>query len=269
MKKSCILAGGFGTRLKPFTKRLNKGLAPIYTKDGAIPQIIFPLNTLINSGSSEIMIITSREHCGQLVELLGDGSEYNCNLTYRIQEMNRPVVGIAQALGLVQDFVCNEDAFGVILGDNYYEESFKDTFDAFEVASFKNHYSCLSDTKKRYPAVAHVFLKEVNDAFRFGVATLNCNKVVKIVEKPQEPESPYAVTGLYLYTPHVFEILPTLVPSKRKELEITDINNFYVNNGGMTASTLTSFWHDMGTPEAARETENFIWKDINTKGEIN
>jgi glucose-1-phosphate thymidylyltransferase len=260
MKKSCILAGGYGTRLKPFTKRLNKGMAPLYTKEGAIPQILFPLNTLVNSGSSEIMIITSREHCGQLVELLGDGSEYNCNLTYRIQEMNRPVVGIAQALGLVHDFVCNEDAFGVILGDNYYDDTFKDTFNNFEVSTFKEHFSVSSHPSHRYPTRAHIFLKSVSDPHRFGVATLNNdNKVTKIIEKPKEPESSYAVTGLYLYTPHVFELLPSLVPSARKELEITDINNFYVNNNGMTATILDSFWHDMGTPEAARETENFIW----------
>ena len=133
--RGIILAGGFGTRLRDFTKRLNKGMAPIYTKTGATPQIFYPLRTLINSGITEIMIITSRDHCGQMVELLGDGSEYGCSLTYRIQEMNRPVVGIAQALGLAKNFVENQNAFAVVLGDNFYEESFAEAFAAFEKES--------------------------------------------------------------------------------------------------------------------------------------
>jgi len=249
MKKACILAGGFGKRMRPFSKRFNKGMAPIYTKDGAIPQILFPLNTLINSGIDDIMIITSREHCGQLVELLGDGSEYNCNLSYKIQEMDRPVVGIAQALGLVKDFVCNEKSFSVILGDNFYEESFKTIFNKFDEESYINK------------EISHIFLKEVHDPERFGVATIDKNNnVMEIIEKPTSPKSNYAVTGLYLYTPHVFNILPNLIPSARKELEITDINSYYVHTKSMQATILNSFWHDMGTPEAARETENFIWK---------
>lgn len=253
--KGVILAGGFGTRLKPFTKRLNKGMAPIYTKDGAIPQILFPLNTLINAGIDDIMIITSREHCGQIVELLGDGDEYKCKLTYRIQEMNRPVVGIAQALGLSEDFASSSASFAVILGDNFYEDNLKEDFDKFNEVANNNRFS--SNPQDFY---AQVFLKEVHDPERFGVATLDENKrVIKIVEKPKEPETKYAVTGLYLYTPWVFNMLPILKPSKRNELEITDINQGYVDAGCMKSSILTGWWHDMGTPEAARETENYIW----------
>jgi glucose-1-phosphate thymidylyltransferase len=128
--KGVILAGGFGTRLRPFTLQLNKGMAPLYTPNGAIPQLLFPLKTLTNSGIEDILIVTSREHCGQIVELLGDGTEYNCSLTYRIQEMNRPITGIAQALGLARGFSEN-DPFAVILGDNYYEDDFEDTFKQF------------------------------------------------------------------------------------------------------------------------------------------
>lgn len=252
--KGVILAGGFGTRLRPFTKRLNKGMAPIYTKDGAIPQILFPLNTLINAGITDIMIITSREHCGQLVELLGDGDEYKCKLTYRIQEMNRPVVGIAQALGLAEDFASRATSFAVILGDNYYEDVVKDVFIEFDNVAKHTQFS--SDPNDQH---AHIFLKQVHDPERFGVATLDNNKVIKIVEKPKEPETNFAVTGLYLYTPDVFTLLPTLKPSKRNELEITDINNYYVDIKTMGATVLSGYWHDMGTPEAAKETQDHIW----------
>lgn len=256
--RGIILAGGFGTRLRDFTKRLNKGMAPIYTKTGATPQIFYPLRTLINSGITEIMIITSRDHCGQMVELLGDGSEYGCSLTYRIQEMNRPVVGIAQALGLAKNFVENQNAFAVVLGDNFYEESFAEAFTTFEKESSNGVFS--SDPKDWPFDHAQVFLKEVHDPERFGVATLDAtNNVIKIVEKPKQPESNYAVTGLYLYTPHVFKLLPNLQPSARKELEITDINNWYVNNKKMRATILNSYWHDMGTPESAKDVIDYLW----------
>jgi glucose-1-phosphate thymidylyltransferase len=258
--RSIILAGGFGKRLAPFTKQLNKGMAPIYTKEGAIPQILFPLNTLINSGSTDIMIITSRDHCGQLVELLGDGTEYNCNLTYKIQEMDRPVTGIAQALSLAKDFVKDEVAFGVILGDNYYEKSFKAEFD-----DFYNSCKYYSTEKLEAAPFSKIFVKKVHDPERFGVATMNGNIVTKIIEKPTTPETNLAVTGLYLYTPQVFDILKDLKPSRRSELEITDVNSWYVNNHTMECAVLDNrdcWWHDMGTPEAARETQNFIWSKV-------
>lgn len=242
--KGVILAGGFGTRLRPFTNRLNKGMAPLYTPEGAIPQLLFPIKTLVNSGITEILIVTSRDHCGQIVELLGDGTEYDCELTYRIQEMDRPVVGIAQALGLAQTFVGN-DSFAVVLGDNFYEDTFKEEFDSFE----KNG------------DISAIFLKEVHDPERFGVATLDDNKnVTKIVEKPAQPETNFAVTGLYLYTPHVFEIVPTLEPSARKELEITDINNYYVDSNDMIAYVLDGFWHDCGLPKSAKRVQDYLWE---------
>lgn len=248
--KGVILAGGFGTRLRPFTKRLNKGMAPLYTPEGAIPQLLYPLNTLVKSGIEDVLIITSREHCGHIVELLGDGEEYGCHLTYKIQEMDRPVVGIAQALGLSKDFVGKDD-FAVILGDNFYEDNFDKEFYDFHMERVG-----LSERENK----ASIFLKRVHDPERFGVATLSDNGVVtKIVEKPEEPESDYAVTGLYLYTPHVFELIPHLKPSGRNELEITDINSFYVDEGLMTANILDGFWHDMGLPESAKAVQDFLW----------
>jgi glucose-1-phosphate thymidylyltransferase len=243
MLKGVILAGGFGTRLRPFTKQLNKGLAPIYTPEGAIPQLMFPLNTLIKSGITEILIITSRDHCGQIVELFGDGSEYGCNLTYKIQEMDRPVVGIAQALGLSKEFV-GSSKFSVILGDNYYKDTFTMEFNDFEKNVFIK--SC-------------IFLKEVDDPQRFGVATIKDDIVTKIVEKPKVPESNFAVSGLYLYTPEVFDIVKTLKPSARSELEITDVNNYFVNNGTMGCYNIKSDWCDMGLPSSAKRVCDLFW----------
>jgi glucose-1-phosphate thymidylyltransferase len=245
--KGVILAGGHGTRLREFTKILNKGLAPIYCPEGAVPQLVFPLKTLVNSGIKDIMIITSRDHCGKIVELFGDGTDYGCTLTYRIQEMSRPIVGIAQALGLAKDFVGNSN-FAVILGDNYYEDNFGEAFKRFDESK----------------TGAGIFLKRVPDPERFGVAEIGVEadgtKYVKaIVEKPKQPVSDFAVTGLYLYRPEVFKLLPSLVPSARKELEITDINNYYVQNKNVVAFSLKNFWHDMGLPESAKEVIDFLW----------
>ncbi len=158
--KGVILAGGFGSRLRPFTRRLNKGLAPIYTPNGAIPQLCFPLQTLTTSGVTDILLITSQDHCGHIVELFGDGEDYGCNLTYRIQNMypKDEIVGIAQALKLARGFVGTDD-FAVILGDNYYDNSFKMEFDNFQADPTFDK--------------AAIFLKEVEDPGRFGVATVD------------------------------------------------------------------------------------------------
>lgn len=252
--RGVILVGGHGRRLKPFTNRLNKALAPIYCPDGAVPQIFYPLRTLVDSGITDILIVSTRSHCGQLIELLGDGEEYNCKLTYKIQEMDREVVGIAQALSLAKDFVAMEP-FAVILGDNYYEDSFYDIFKKFEVAAKKKVSS-----QYRGEELASIFLKEVEDPERFGVANITkYKKVISIEEKPSTPKSKYAVTGLYLYTPHVFELVPHLKPSKRNELEITDINNYYVEKGKMKAHILENWWKDMGLPSSAKAVQDYLW----------
>lgn len=243
--KGVMLCGGHGTRMREFTSVINKALAPIYNKEKATPQLLFPLRTLINSGITDILITSSREHCGDIIEFLGDGHEYGCNLTYKIQEMNRPVVGIAQALALAEDFVCN-DKFAVILGDNYYQQSFFD-----EVQEFDNQ-----DEKKCY-----LFLKEVSDPKRFGVAELdNDGSIINIEEKPKKPKSKLAVTGLYFFTPHVFEITKDLRPSGRNELEITDVNNYYVDYSLAKGVILEQHWQDMGLPKSALELSRFLSK---------
>jgi len=221
--KGVILAGGTGSRLYPLTKITNKHLLPVYDK----PMIYYPLQTLIDAGLDEIMIVSGRGHAGDFLELLGSGAEFGVHLTYEIQE---EAGGIAQALGLAEDFADDDDV-AVILGDNIFQDNVREAVQPFESG-------------------AHVFLKEVPDANRFGVAEIAGDHIVSIEEKPANPKSNYAVTGLYLYDNDVFEIISTLKPSGRGELEITDVNNEYVRQGAMSYSVLEGFWSDAGTFES-------------------
>jgi len=218
--KGIILAGGTGSRLYPLTKVTNKHLLPVYDK----PMIFYPLNTLVNAGITEIMIVSGRGHAGHFLELLGSGADFGVSLTYEIQE---GAGGIAQALGLARRFSDN-DCVTVILGDNIFEDSVKDA-----VQSFRSG--------------ARIFLKEVPDAHRFGVAEISGEKIVSIEEKPKNPRSNLAVTGLYIYDAGVFDIIRALRPSQRGELEITDVNNDYIRREVMTFSCLHGFWSDAGT----------------------
>ncbi len=218
--KGIILAGGTGSRLFPLTKITNKHLLPVYDK----PMICYPLNTLIDAGIDDIMIVSGRGHVGHFLELLGSGSELGVRLSYEIQE---GAGGIAQALGLAERWA-SDDAVTVILGDNIFEDSVKDA-----VQSFK--------------AGARVFLKEVTDAQRFGVAEVTGDRIVGIEEKPKFPKTNLAVTGLYIYDSDVFRIIRNLKPSGRGELEITDVNNAYIRKEAMTFSRLSGFWSDAGT----------------------
>ncbi len=218
--KGIILAGGTGSRLFPLTKVTNKHLLPVYDR----PMIYFPLHTLVNAGITEIMIVSGRGHAGHFLELLGSGMEFGINLTYEIQET---AGGIAQALGLAANWADDDDV-AVILGDNIFQDNVK-----ADVASFKDG--------------AKIFLKEVEDAQRFGVAELKKDDVISIEEKPQNPKSNYAVTGLYLYDNEVFSIIRTLKPSRRGELEITDVNNAYLRKKMMQYAILKGFWSDAGT----------------------
>jgi glucose-1-phosphate thymidylyltransferase len=218
--KGIILAGGTGSRLFPLTKVTNKHLLPVYDK----PMIYYPLHTLINAGITEIMIVSGRGHAGHFLELLGSGMEFGVSLTYEIQET---AGGIAQALGLAESWA-DDDGVAVILGDNIFQDTMKS-----DVASFKEG--------------AKIFLKEVIDAQRFGVAELKKDHVISIEEKPQSPKSNFAVTGLYLYDPEVFSIIRTLKPSGRGELEITDVNNAYLEKDMMQYAILKGFWSDAGT----------------------
>lgn len=223
--KGIILAGGEGNRLKPLTEVTNKHLLPIYNK----PMIFYPLNTLINAGIRDILVISGSKHAGMFLQLLGDGEELGCTLHFRVQQ--RPM-GIAHALALSKDFVGGENC-AVILGDNIFEDDLSK-----QIKSFKD--------KKG----AHIFLKEIEDAQRFGVAKLKGNKVINIEEKPKNPKSNLAVTGCYLFDPEVFTIIAGLTPSLRGEYEITDVNNEYLNKGKLTATVLKKRWTDAGTYES-------------------
>lgn len=221
--KGIILAGGTGSRLLPLTKVTNKHLLPVYDK----PMIYYPIKTLVDAGIEEIMIVSGRGHAGHFLELLGSGKDLGVKFTYEIQE---EAGGIAQALGLAEKFA-DEDDVTVILGDNIFQDIIKE-----DVSNFRGG--------------ARIFLKEVDDSKRFGVAELDGNKVVGIEEKPQHPKSNFAVTGLYIYDNEVFNVIKTLKPSGRGELEITDVNNYYVSQGSMEYKVLEGFWSDAGTFES-------------------
>ncbi|HUV82967.1 MAG TPA: sugar phosphate nucleotidyltransferase [archaeon] len=219
--KGIILAGGTGSRLYPLTKVTNKHLLPVYDK----PMIYYPLQTLLTGGIKDIMIVSGRGHAGHFLELLGSGAEFNTRLTYEIQD---EAGGIAQALALSEDFA-DDDDITVILGDNIFQDNVKDAVQSFESG-------------------AHIFLKPVPDAARFGVAEVDesSRHVLGIEEKPEVPKSDYAVTGLYIYDSGVFEIIKTLKPSGRGEFEITDVNNEYIKQGAMGYSVLEGEWSDAG-----------------------
>ncbi|MCZ7380698.1 MAG: sugar phosphate nucleotidyltransferase [Candidatus Methanoperedens sp.] len=221
--KGLILAGGTGSRLYPLTKVTNKHLLPVYDK----PMVYYPLQTLIDAGIDDIMIVSGRGHAGHFLELLGSGSEFGVHLTYEIQEK---AGGIAQALSLARDFA-DDGSITVILGDNIFQDNVQDA-----VESFKSG--------------AMIFLKEVPDAFRFGVAEIKGNQIISIEEKPKLPKSNFAVTGLYIYDASVFDIINTLKPSGRGELEITDVNNEYIRLDEMSYSLLSGYWSDAGTFES-------------------
>lgn len=253
--KGVILAGGKGTRLLPQTQIQNKHLLPIYTKNGAIPMIWFPLYTLKRSGCSEILIISSQEHCGDIIEFLGDGNRFGVELTYKIQDHNDPLrpVGIASAMKLIKNYV-NSQPFAVILGDNFYEEDFSKEFKEYEEKYEENRFS--SDPNDH--AFSHIFLKKVVDPERFGVATIENNKIIEIIEKPKKPKTNLAVSGLYLYNANVFPIIDQLKPSNRGELEVSEINDWYVKYGNMRYTILNGFWSDLGTVQSMLYATEFI-----------
>lgn len=224
--KGIVIAGGSGTRLLPLTKVVNKSLLPVWK----YPLIYYPLHTLASVGIKDIMIVSGRGHAGQFLELLGSGSHLGLKLSYTLQEN---AGGIAQALGLCEDFADNEKV-AVILGDNVYQDNFRAAVEKFR-------------SEERG---ARVFLKKVPDPERFGVPEIMGDKIAKIEEKPAAPKSPYAVTGFYLYDNRVWSIIKTLKPSARGELEITDVNNFYVNDGTMKFSIVCGWWVDAGTFES-------------------
>lgn len=225
--KGIILAGGLGTRLFPLTKITNKHLLPIYEK----PMIYYPIETLINAGITDIMIVTGGNHAGDFLRLLGNGKEFGLkHINYTYQEGEG---GIAAALSLAEYFADGEPIC-VILGDNIIEKNIKKAVEDF----------------KKQKKGAKIMLKEVPDPERFGVAEIVDGKLIGIEEKPKKPKSNLAVIGIYMYDERVFDIIKTLKPSDRGELEITDVNNAYVKEGTMTWEMLKGWWTDAGTFES-------------------
>jgi glucose-1-phosphate thymidylyltransferase len=225
--KGVILAGGSGTRLHPLTRITNKHLLPIYDR----PMINWAIEALVMAGITEIMLVTGGTHAGEFLRLLGNGHEYGIDrLTYGYQE--RPG-GIAEALGLAERFVGDDDVL-VMLADNIVEQSFRPTVERFADQDGGARILLVEESDRAH--LCHLGVPEF-DAER---------RVVRIVEKPDEPPSPYAVTGIYCYDPEVFRIITTLVPSGRGELEITDVNNWYVEQGTMAYDVLQGFWGDAG-----------------------
>lgn len=228
--KGIVLAGGTGSRLFPLTKVTNKHLLPV----GSKPMIFHPIEKLVQAGIREIMIVTGIEHMGAVVSLLGSGKEFGAEFTYRVQE---EAGGIAQALGLARQF-CQNSKVAVVLGDNIFSGSLNRFVEAF---SAKDQGAC-------------VLLKEVRDPSRFGVAELGANgQILSIEEKPKAPKSNYAVTGIYFYDAKVFDIIETLKPSGRGELEITDVNNQYLRQGTLSSFVLEGSWTDAGTFESLKK----------------
>lgn len=227
--KGIILAGGTGSRLYPLTKVTNKHLLPV----GKYPMIYHPIFKLKRAGINQIMIITGKEHMGAVVNLLGSGKDFGVEFTYRIQD---EAGGIAQALGLCNFFVGNDKCV-VILGDNIFEDDISEYVKNFE----------------KQDKGAKILIKEVQDPHRFGVAELKDKNIVSIEEKPKNPKSNFAVTGIYMYDSNVFEIIKTLKPSHRNELEITDVNNEYIKRGELTFDILKGWWTDAGTFESLKK----------------
>ncbi len=217
--KGIILAGGTGSRLFPLTKITNKHLLPIYNK----PMIYYPLYTLKEAGVTEVMIVSGKGHAGSFLELLGSGSQFGMKLTYEIQE---EAGGIAQALSLTEDFAHGEKVI-VLLGDNIIEDN-------------------ISEAVKTFSTGAKVFLKKVHNPESYGVAEVEEGEIKSIIEKPSEPKSDLAVIGAYIYDQQVFDLIKNLKPSARGELEITDVNNFYLSQNSLKYSVLDGFWGDAG-----------------------
>jgi len=235
MMKGVILAGGLGTRLYPLTKVTNKHLLPVYDK----PMIYYPIQTLINAGIDDILIVTGGNNAGDFLRLLGNGKEFGLkHINYTYQEGEG---GIADALRLAEFFAGGEKIC-VVLGDNLIEKNIRRAAESFQ----------------NQREGAKILLKEVPDPQRFGVPELAGDRVVRIEEKPKVPKSKYAVIGIYFYDPQVFEFIRTLKPSDRGELEITDVNNWYIERNVMTWDVLEGWWTDAGTLDSLIRASNLV-----------
>ncbi len=235
--RGVVLAGGTGSRLRPLTKVTNKHLLPV----GQKPMIYYPIEKLIGIGIEEILIVTGVEHMGDVVGLLGSGREFGCRFTYKVQD---EAGGIAQALGLAENFA-NQQPLAVILGDNVFQGNLKRHAERFFTQG----------------AGARLLLKEVSDPHRFGVAEIRDGRVLSIEEKPAHPKSNYAIIGVYFYDAGVFDIIRTLTPSGRGELEITDVNNAYIRKGQLTYDVLEGWWTDAGTFDSLVRASDYVIRE--------
>jgi glucose-1-phosphate thymidylyltransferase len=239
--KGIILAGGTGSRLMPLTKVTNKHLLPV----GREPMIFHPIKKLLGAGVRDICVVTGTEHMGDVVGLLGSGKDMGCEFTYRVQDR---AGGIAEALGLAEHFAAGGPVC-VILGDNVFQDG---------LGSFAERFA-------KQERGARILLKEVSDPERFGVAEIAGDRVVGIEEKPRAPKSKMAVTGIYMYDRHVFEIVRACRPSGRGELEITDVNNAYIARGEMAFDILSGWWTDAGTFESLARANELVERDANRR----
>lgn len=237
--KGIILAGGHGTRLFPLTKATNKHLLPV----GREPMLFHPIRQLVEAGISEILVVTSTDHMGDVVRCLGTGADFGCQLSYRVQE---GAGGIAHALALGENFA-GGDGICVLLGDNVFEYSIAPYVDGF----------------RQQGTGARVLLKEVGDPERYGVAALDEHQVIEIEEKPTNPKSHFAVVGLYLYDGRVFDIIRGIRPSARGELEITAVNNAYIATGELQYDICQGRWTDAGTFESLSEANRILGDNLN------
>jgi glucose-1-phosphate thymidylyltransferase len=235
--RGIILAGGKGTRLGELTKVTNKHLLPV----GPYPMVYHPLKKLVGAGIDEILLVSGTEHMGDFVELLGSGRAHGCHMTYRVQD---EAGGIAQALGLAE-FFCREARSVVILGDNIFHDPLPP----------------LLNEANGHPDHAWVAIKKVPDPGRYGVAELDGKRVIGIEEKPAKPKSDFAVAGIYIYPTDVYDVIKTLKPSKRGELEITDVNRHYLEMGRLGYSILSGYWTDAGTPESLLLANELVQKN--------
>jgi glucose-1-phosphate thymidylyltransferase len=229
--KGIILAGGRATRLRPLTKITSKQLLPIYNK----PMIFYPIETLVNAGIKDILIIMAPDYAGHFLNLLGSGKDFGARFTYEIQEEPR---GLADAFLVGENFI-GKDNVTMILGDNIFDYDFKNSIKSFEGG-------------------AKIFAKKVHDPQRFGVVEFDeNNKVLSIVEKPSDPKSDYAAVGIYIYDNEVIQYAKNLEPSPRGEIEITDINNIYLKQGTLTVDVIDGIWEDAGTFDSLLAANNY------------
>lgn len=238
--KGIILAGGIGTRLYPLTKVTNKHLLPV----GKEPMIFHPIKQLVSAGIKQILVVTSTDHMGDVVKVLGSGKEFGCEFTFHVQEEPK---GIAHALSLTENFA-GSDKIVVFLGDNVFEYSISPYVKNFE----------------KQKKGARVLLKKVNDPSRFGIAAMDEKHIVEIEEKPHSPKTDYAVVGVYMYNPGVFDIIENLRPSNRGEYEITSVNNEYTKKAELDYDIVKGRWVDTGTFESYLEANELLYQ-LNNK----